>query len=455
MNPASAEPAVVALCRSGLDLTELQRQVLAALRQVMTIDAAFFATADPETLLFTGAHSEDPLIATAPLFLDNELSGRDVNTFPELVRAPGHVRSLDTATRSAWGASPRYRDIMRPIGLGDELRAALVVGGHCWGYLCLHREDGAFGFTAAEVDLIRRLAPHIAHALRQAVLLHRPVPDGERRPGVVLLDERMELVASTPQGRRPAPAHRVRLQPAAAAGQRVLRRRRTPDGRPATEPAGARRHRRLAQPARLQAVLAHRDARRRGRRARQPHSTLGVLLAAYGLTARELDVARHVLRGDSTKAIANTLHISAHTVQDHLKSVFDKVGVRSRRDLVGRLLAGVSQPLEVDRRLDDGRHAERQCRHADRGPAMLAPLAEQLVGDIGEPVRDQCERGSGQVGRGAGADRRAQPGDRVDVADVAPQRRDDRQRGQPRRGVPSLNAQARTDPTRPDPTRPA
>ena len=72
----------------------------------------------------------------------------------------------------------------------------------------------------------------------------------------------------------------------------------------------------------------------------EPQSTLGVLLAAYGLTTRELDVARHVLRGDSTKSIANTLNISAHTVQDHLKSVFDKVGVRSRRDLVGRLLAG-------------------------------------------------------------------------------------------------------------------
>ena len=72
----------------------------------------------------------------------------------------------------------------------------------------------------------------------------------------------------------------------------------------------------------------------------EPHSTLGVLLAAYGLTARELDVARLVLRGEPTTAIANALRISAHTVQDHLKSVFDKVGVRSRRDLVGRLLAG-------------------------------------------------------------------------------------------------------------------
>jgi hypothetical protein len=42
-------------------IAELQRQLLTALRAVMTIDAASFATADPETLLFTGAHGEDLL----------------------------------------------------------------------------------------------------------------------------------------------------------------------------------------------------------------------------------------------------------------------------------------------------------------------------------------------------------------------------------------------------------
>src|SRR3954468_838102 len=82
---ASAERAMLRVCHSGLDVTELQWQVLATLRTAMTIDAAYFATADPESLLITGAVSEDPLITMAPLFLDNELGARDVNVFNELV----------------------------------------------------------------------------------------------------------------------------------------------------------------------------------------------------------------------------------------------------------------------------------------------------------------------------------------------------------------------------------
>ncbi|MDT7801452.1 MAG: hypothetical protein QOI78_4885, partial [Actinomycetota bacterium] len=66
---------------------------------------------------------------------------------------------------------------------------------------------------------------------------------------------------------------------------------------------------------------------------------LGVLLAAYGLTARERDVCREVLAGRSTSDIAARLAISAHTVQDHLKSVFGKVSVRSRGELTAKLLA--------------------------------------------------------------------------------------------------------------------
>jgi DNA-binding CsgD family transcriptional regulator len=64
---------------------------------------------------------------------------------------------------------------------------------------------------------------------------------------------------------------------------------------------------------------------------------VGLLLVAYGLTARERDICREVIAGYSTADIAGRLFISAHTVQDHLKSVFAKVGVRSRGELVARL----------------------------------------------------------------------------------------------------------------------
>ena len=64
---------------------------------------------------------------------------------------------------------------------------------------------------------------------------------------------------------------------------------------------------------------------------------IGLLLVAYGLTSRERDICREVIAGYSTADIAGRLFISAHTVQDHLKSVFTKVGVRSRGELVARL----------------------------------------------------------------------------------------------------------------------
>jgi DNA-binding CsgD family transcriptional regulator len=76
----------------------------------------------------------------------------------------------------------------------------------------------------------------------------------------------------------------------------------------------------------------------------QAQATAPVLLSAHGLTVREADVARLVLRGLSTTAIADSLHISANTVQDHLKAVFDKTGVRSRRDLVAHFLAAPTKP---------------------------------------------------------------------------------------------------------------
>jgi hypothetical protein len=109
------------------------------------------------------------------------------------------VAWLDDATGNDRFASPRYRDIMRPLGLGDELRAALVVDERCWGYLCLHRADGRLGFTREEAATVARLGPHLAAALRQALLLRAPTTGNPAAPGVVLLADDLSVIAVTAQ----------------------------------------------------------------------------------------------------------------------------------------------------------------------------------------------------------------------------------------------------------------
>ena len=61
------------------------------------------------------------------------------------------------------------------------------------------------------------------------------------------------------------------------------------------------------------------------------------LLTAYGLTAREAEVARLLAAGASDRDAAARLGISVHTVRKHAEHVFTKLGIHSRKALALQL----------------------------------------------------------------------------------------------------------------------
>lgn len=60
-------------------------------------------------------------------------------------------------------------------------------------------------------------------------------------------------------------------------------------------------------------------------------------IGAYGLTDREEEILRLVLRGAHNKDIERALFISASTVRNHISNIFRKLGVRSRLELINRI----------------------------------------------------------------------------------------------------------------------
>jgi hypothetical protein len=167
---ADVTTSIIQVCHRGYPPDQLKAEVLTRLRRVVTVDALWWATSDPATLLlFTQAYREGIPDHLIPYFVDNEFRGDDMNQWTSLARERDAVTTLAHATGGDFEASARYRDLFRPLGLGDELRAVLKTGDACWGLMCLHRETG-HSFTEQEQQLVRVLAPHLAQGLRAGLL---------------------------------------------------------------------------------------------------------------------------------------------------------------------------------------------------------------------------------------------------------------------------------------------
>ena len=151
---------ILRLCHGTLDSRTLRIELLKRLQTVIPFDYIFFSTIDPSTQFFTSSVIDETPTWALLQFLENEFLHDDFNQFRTLLKNRQSIGVLSEQTKHELHRSQRYRDILEPMALGDEMRAVFATNAACWGTLCLHRERNAPEFTAADAAFLARLTPH-------------------------------------------------------------------------------------------------------------------------------------------------------------------------------------------------------------------------------------------------------------------------------------------------------
>ena len=342
------------LCLMGLDLATLRRRVTERMRRAVPFDAYAAFTMDPSNGLITHALQTIGPESGLRVYLERVFFEDDVLEFDWMARNRLPAGLLSEATGGKLERAPRYRELVGPEGYGYEMRGAFSTGAQLWGGLALWREKGRPDFASREVAFLRRVTPHIAAGLRAATLQRELHDDkvGDDAAGVLILDEDGTMVQHNAATER-------RLEELGDLGARW----REGEGLPApiwtmlgslksslspeTDRSlnGSPYLRVRARSGRWLTLQASRTVPTHMRPAEsvviiapaRPKEVLRLSAMGYGLSSREQEVVDLVVRGASNRRISQALYISEHTVKDHLKNIFGKVGVRGRRALIKQL----------------------------------------------------------------------------------------------------------------------
>jgi DNA-binding CsgD family transcriptional regulator len=370
-----AKDRIAELSRRGYDLVTLWRECTEVLQAAVPYyDKPCWYTLDPASLLIT-SHYHDGLPEFPSEILRHEYYGDDVNQISDVVRSEAGISTLYEATGGDPSSSPTWHMNMA-LGGDQEMIAALRTGRAAWGAVGLYRAPGEPLFDDEEKAFLKAIGPDLATGARTGLLVGEARdPQWPDSPGLVVLSEGGDVESTTPgverwlddlpdgdvgAGRLPTAVHAVagralrtaegHDEPGEVALARVLSRSGTWIVLHGTSlvASGSRRAAVIVEPA-------------------HPARITPLLMSAYGFTEREQEVTRLVLRGDSTAEIAERLVVSPHTVQQHLKKIFEKTNVRSRRDLVGKVFFAHYEP----------RFRDNENRALDTDPLRGEPFPDE------------------------------------------------------------------------------
>jgi DNA-binding CsgD family transcriptional regulator len=339
------------VARAGLDLDDFLEEAIASIGRAVPWVSACIATHDPSTNLLTSArkygHLRD-VNSHDHEFALIEYGTAEPTTFSEMADADQPAAGVHHLNGGDVQRSGRMSNFMSPrFGFADEARLLLREGHQVWGGLALFRGPEDAPFDGAEIDFLASLSAPLAQGVRTGMLARladAPAATEVTGPAVVIFgadDEIAQMSIGAEQRLRDLAGGAGGADPISPVSALVGAARRFARGETTTPP------RSRIRAASGMWFLLH-AAPLSGRSDRQgevvitieearPPEIVALVVAAFALTPRERDITQLVLQGVDTKEIASTLHLSTYTVQDHLKSVFEKAAVRSRRELIAQV----------------------------------------------------------------------------------------------------------------------
>ncbi|PGS42253.1 helix-turn-helix transcriptional regulator [Bacillus cereus] len=334
---------ITVLMKSERSIRQFQKEFLNILKKVISFDASCFTAIDPRTFLSTGAYTDRRIEQLHSQLFMNEFLEDDYNKFKDLARNPPHVGAMCIITNDNPIKSTRYRNILKPAGFIDEVRVVCMSKGKCFGHLSLFRDKTKVPFQHDECKYLSKVGLLAGDTLRTSFIIRSEEQVKVVGRGMIVLNENLRLNYWDQTGYIWLSNFRKYEQlneddiprPIRAVCSKV---KANETNKEATVCISLTcREFLVIRASRLEGYSSCHTGYRVLFESARPEEVFPFLADSYCLSQREKEVIVGIVRGLSTKEVAKELCISTYTVQDHFKSIFEKVGVCSRNELIWEL----------------------------------------------------------------------------------------------------------------------